>query len=145
MDVYSYLQKDHRKVKNLFEQVLLTNIHCRQDLFDKIKNELLLHAISVQSVFYQTLHKYNESKEQAQSGSEDHKRLTVALEKLDKLTPHQEEWLQQFNLLKTLFERHILEEEGEIYNIAKKVLTKKQSEDIALAIEDKKQELLEVV
>jgi len=45
MNIYSYLKNDHKKIEALIRAILATNdIDKRMILFDKIRDDLLLHA-----------------------------------------------------------------------------------------------------
>lgn len=145
MDIYNQLIKDHKKIKNLFSQAGTADINQRQELFGIIKSELILHTIAEQSTFYKALAKYNESYERAIEGIEEHKSITQFLEKLDSMPIHSQNWLMLFNQLKIFVDKHVQEEETEVFAIAKKVLTKHQAEQIGLIMEEKKNQLMEIV
>lgn len=44
MDIYSYIKKDHQAVNKLFNELLAAkNKKKREELFEKVKTELLIH------------------------------------------------------------------------------------------------------
>ena len=50
MDIYSYIEKDHRAVADLMQQVLDTrDAKRRMELFNRIRAELIVHLDSEES------------------------------------------------------------------------------------------------
>ncbi|MFT4077558.1 MAG: hypothetical protein QM647_18675 [Asticcacaulis sp.] len=63
MDIYKYLKKDHDKVADLMEQVIVTkDLSERQTLFETIKMELSLHADTEEKTFYKAIDDATRSK-----------------------------------------------------------------------------------
>lgn len=145
MEIYTYLKKDHQKVSELFEQIIGENkLHKREELFEELKTELLLHAESEKKTFYKALKRHAEAKDEAKHGDKEHAQIEDYLQQLEQLHLKSDEWLVVFGQLKHTVEHHVKDEEGEMFKKARKVLTKKQAQDLAEEMDKLKQEMLEV-
>lgn len=145
-DIYSYLKKDHRKVADLMEQVLASqNPTQREKLFKQIKLELTLHADTEEVTFYKAIEDATRSKnvqEQMEHADEEHTEIREYLEKLSSIPVASEEWIEQFGEFKHAVTHHVEEEEGDIFEKAKKYLSDKEAKDLAKEMEALKQEML---
>jgi hemerythrin superfamily protein len=135
MDIYNYLKKDHQKVADLMEQVIASKDPAeRQSLFETIKTELTLHAETEEQTFYKAIEDATRSKqveEKIEHANHEHDEIREYLEKLS-TTPVQDElWLETFGEFKHSVTHHVEEEEGEIFEKAKKYLSSQEAKDLA--------------
>lgn len=136
MDIYSYLKKDHKKVKNLMEELLLShNLDERMALFENIKHELLLHAKTEQDTFYKALEGKKTAEENLEEAEDEHKEIEKYLKKLSALEFNSEEWIEQFGEFKHSVTHHVKEEEEMIFDKAKKILSDSKAENLAVEME----------
>lgn len=135
MDIYTYLKKDHKKVADLMEQVLANkDASTRKSLFAEIKQELTLHADTEEATFYKAIEDATRSKvveEKMEHADEEHDEIREYLEKLSSTPIESEEWIEQFGEFKHSVTHHVDEEEGEIFEKAKKYLSDKKAKDLA--------------
>jgi hemerythrin superfamily protein len=144
MDIYTYLQNDHRKVSNLLDQIASTaDKQERTRLFNEMKELLLLHADTENATFYDALRKFDITKERIENSKEEHDEIKEYLEQLGMQFSDEEKWLEQIGELKQAVTHHVKEEEGEIFEKAKKVLSKEQANQLATAMDSLKQRQLE--
>ncbi len=144
MDIYAYLRKDHQKVAELFAEIIQTKAaQKRQNLFDELKEELLLHAKTEQKTFYKALKKHSEARDEAKHGDKEHAQIENSIEKLNQLSIQSDQWLILFGELKHNVEHHVRDEEGEMFKQARKVLTKERANQLAEEMDSLKQEMLE--
>lgn len=146
MDIYNYLKKDHDKVADLMEQVIASKKPAeRESLFLEIKKELTLHADSEEATFYKAIEEATGSKqvhEKMEHADKEHDEIREYLEKLSGLQVESELWLETFGEFKHSVTHHVEEEEGEIFEKAKKYLTPKQEKDLAVEMDALKQKKL---
>jgi len=136
MDIYNYLKKDHKLVSTLMDTLLETkNIEERHELFEQIKHELLLHAKTEQDTFYKALESKKPTGENIEEAEDEHKEIEKYLKKLSKLEFNSPEWLEQFGEFKHSVTHHVHEEEDIIFDKAKKVLSDKNANELALEME----------
>lgn len=144
MNIYSEVKADHKAVKELLEQLVLTredSIERRGELFKKIKEELRVHNEAEEEVFYSQLNANRNARLLIQEGILEHAlggQLLTELETMDKET---ETWTAKAKVLKDLVEHHIEEEETSIHAEAKKELSDAMAKSIGESFVRVKREL----
>lgn len=146
MDIYNYLKKDHQKVADLMEQVLANqNPATRENLFLEIKKELTLHADTEEVTFYKAIEEATKNQnvhEKIEHADEEHDEIREYLEKLSGLQVESEEWIETFGEFKHSVTHHVEEEEGDIFEKAKKYLSQAQAKELAVEMDALKQKKL---
>ncbi len=144
MDIYNYLKKDHRLVADLMEQVVASkDASQREMLFEKIKEELTLHADTEEVTFYKAVEEATKSKdvqEKMEHADEEHAEIREFLETLSSIPVEDEKWIEQFGEFKHSVTHHVEEEEGDIFEKAKKYLGKEEAVQLAKDMDALKQE-----
>lgn len=143
MDIYEYLKKDHRLVSDLMEQVVETdNAAERERLFNKIYNELSIHADTEERTFYAELQERGgkQLQEKEEHAEHEHDEIRKFLEECHSTDIESGDWMLSFGQLKHAVEHHVEEEEGEIFEKAKKVISESRAEELAVEMEKLKQQ-----
>jgi hemerythrin superfamily protein len=144
MNIYNYLKKDHRKVSDLMEQVLaVKNPRQREEIFDEIKYELTLHSETEQATFYAALENEPEAEERIEDAEEEHKEIKSYMSKLSKMSADNEKWMEMFGEFKHAVTHHVEEEEGRVFEKAKKILSDEEAKQLAEDMEKMKEEAME--
>lgn len=140
MNIYSYLKKDHQRVASLMNQLLATKSkNERAELFEEITYELLLHTKTEEDTFYKALENKKPAEENLKEVESEHKEIEKYLKKLSTLEFNSAEWIEQFGEFKHCVTHHVHEEEGVIFEKAKKVLSNEKAEQLAVEMEKLKQ------
>lgn len=124
-DPFKLLKEDHKKVKELFEQLLETTDRAKQkreDLFKQLKESLEKHAKIEEKFFYPRVKEEEETHELTLEAAEEHHIVKVLLPELSHLDVTAEEWLPKLKVLMENVEHHVKEEESMLFPDAKKVL-----------------------
>ena len=144
MDIYNYLKKDHRLVADLMESVVATpDAKKRSSLFAQIKQELTLHADTEEATFYKAIEDATRSQnvqEKMEHADKEHKEIREYLKKLSATPVASEKWIEQFGEFKHSVTHHVEEEEDDIFEKAKKYLSKEEAVQLAKDMEALKQE-----
>jgi hypothetical protein len=138
MNAFELLKGDHQKVKGLLEQLEKTTergLKTREDLFDKVKQELQVHTKIEEEIFYPVLKEAKETHEIVLEAYEEHHVVDQLLAELEATPFDSEEWGAKLTVLKENVEHHIEEEEGEMFKEARKVLGKDQLEELGIRME----------
>lgn len=131
-DIYSYLKKDHKKVAALMESLLASDKKSeRKKIFEEICHELLLHAKTEQATFYKALENPKATHERIEEAEHEHKEIEKYIKKLSSIEFNSEEWIEQFGEFKHSVSHHVEEEEGMIFEKAKKILSEKRAHELA--------------
>lgn len=141
MHVFEVLKKDHQTARELFSKIEGTSQGARktrEDLFQKLRQELIAHTKAEESVFYPELKKKQEARGIIEEGINEHHQVDSLLDKLDGLDVASEEWLDGVRDLKAKVEHHVEEEESEIFEKAKSLLPEDQLEQMGSEIEKAK-------
>ncbi|WII70734.1 hemerythrin domain-containing protein [Bdellovibrio sp. 22V] len=142
MTIYELLKKDHREVKDLFEEInsSLEDEDFREveNLFNTLKVNLASHAKAEEEVFYRPLRlvsKDFKGEELTWEGEQEHHVVALLLNELSRISFEDEEWKAKIKVLSELVDHHVAEEEGEIFSKAKKVFSSDEAETIAQNME----------
>ncbi len=142
MDIYTYLEKDHRKVSDLMKQLVNASKDAeREDIFEEIRNELLLHAETEEQTFYQALKEGDEELQDKEShAEEEHDEIRRLLNACDDEECGTDLWLINFGQLKYAVEHHVEEEEEQIFPKARKTIPQSKAKALAEEMESLKQD-----
>lgn len=125
--IYSTLAKEHGKVDALLSELVSTadsETGRRQDLFSKIRSELLEHTKKEDEIFYKKLEEHPETAERITHFREQHAEVEQLLGEMKETPFDDSAFLEKAKTLKTKVEEHVQEEEKGLFPDAEDVLTK---------------------
>lgn len=132
MDIYAYLKRDHRKVNELMEKVIASrSLKVREELFEEISHELLLHAETEEKTFYAALKGKRDAKEKLKHAKHEHDEIKDYIRRLSRIDIQSEKWIEQFGEFKHSVTHHVEEEEGDIFEKARKILSHEEAVNLA--------------
>ena len=143
MNAFTLLKQDHETVADLLEKIDKTTergLKTREDLFTKLKSELDVHAKIEETIFYPALENEDETRDITLEAFEEHRLVKQLLGELESMPKDSEEWTAKFTVLKENIEHHVEEEEGEMFENARKVLSKEDQETLGTRMEQAKKE-----
>ncbi|HEY7518764.1 MAG TPA: hemerythrin domain-containing protein [Methylomirabilota bacterium] len=117
------LSRDHRAVRDLFlqfERTPLDDGPSRQDLFDRIVEELDVHAQAEEEVFYPAVRQASRRVDDAQAG---HAHLRAVIREVKTYEPGSSEFTAGVRLVKRIVLAHVMEEEGGVFVDAERMGT----------------------
>ncbi len=138
MDIYQLLKKDHDEAKDLFKRIQ-TGKADKSGLFSKLSQELTIHMEGEEKLFYPVLKKNEETREMTEEGIEEHKEAKKILKDMRSLKAEQQ-WESKLQELRQAIEHHIEEEEHQLFEKAKHVLSKEQTTQMAQQFQQEKQQ-----
>ena len=144
MDAFELLEEDHKKVKKLLSEADDTTergVKTRQELFARIKQELLVHETIEEELLYPTLKEHDKTKEVSLEGYEEHHFANEIMAELEETPVDDDKWAAKFAVLKENIEHHIEEEEDEMFKKARQVLDKEQIDALGERMQQRKKEL----
>ena len=145
MNAFQLLKEDHQKVSGLFQQLEPTTERAektRTELFAKLQQELDIHAQIEESIFYPSIKQAAETREIVLEGFEEHHVVKMLLKELESLPVDTEQWTAKLKVLKENVEHHVEEEEGEMFQKARQVLSEDDINRLGAQMEEEKQRLL---
>jgi hemerythrin-like domain-containing protein len=146
MDAMSLLKEDHRKVKKMLAELESTTergVKTREELFTKLKQELVVHEAIEEEIFYPALKEHPKTKEIALEGYEEHHVVDTVMAEIEGVAYDDEKWGAKFTVMKENLEHHIEEEEGEMFKQAKQVFDEDELAQVGESMKARKQELMQ--
>jgi iron-sulfur cluster repair protein YtfE (RIC family) len=143
MNPFTLLKADHEKVAKLLEKIDETTeraVKGRDELFTRLKEELDLHAMIEEQVFYPALEELKETRDITLEAYEEHALVKQLLSELEVEPKDTEEWTAKFSVLKENVEHHVEEEEGELFEKARKALSKDEIQSLGDQLQEAKRE-----
>jgi hypothetical protein len=143
MDAFELLKKDHEKVSGIFEKLDATTergVKTREELFTQLKQELDVHTRIEEEIFYPVLKQAKETEDLTLEAYEEHNVVKQLLAELEELSKDDETWGAKLTVLKENVEHHVEEEEGELFDGAREVLSREQIEELGTQMEAAKRE-----
>lgn len=149
--ILNTLAKEHGEVSALMMRVEATRdsddgVNTRQQLFEKIAVELLSHANAEEREFYSVLERHPETQSKARHSNTEHREIERLVNDIDSIPYSSSEWMSRFSELKNTVQHHVEEEESELFDLAKDVISKdelKAMDKRFLAEKQKQRESLE--
>ena len=144
MNAFQLLKEDHQKVSGIFQQLEPTTERAektRTELFAKLKEELDIHAKVEESIFYPAIKQEAETREMVFEGFEEHHVIKTLLKELEGMPVDTEQWAAKCKVLQENVEHHVEEEEGEMFQKARDVLSEDEIKQRGAQMEQMKQQL----
>ena len=144
MNAFQLLKEDHQKVSGIFQQLEPTTERAektRTELFAKLKEELDIHAQIEESIFYPSIKQAAETRKIVLEGFEEHHVIKMLLKELETLPVDTEQWTAKLKVLKENVEHHVEEEEQEMFQKAREVLSEDDINRLGAQMEQAKEQL----
>jgi hemerythrin-like domain-containing protein len=146
MNAFQLLKEDHKKVDGLFKQLEPTTERAektRTELFERLRQELDIHARIEEAVFYPAIKQAAETREIVLEGFEEHHVVKLLLKELEDVPVDTEQWTAKLKVLQENVEHHVEEEEGEMFQKARQVLSEDDIDRLGAEMEEEKKRLLQ--
>lgn len=141
MDAFEMLKNDHAKVSSLFDKLEpATDATTRQQLFAQLKQELDIHAHIEETILYPALKQAAETRELTEEAYEEHQEVKDLLAELETTPADDEDWGDILMELRENVEHHVEEEESEMFEHARNVLSAQQLNEIGAQMAAEKQQ-----
>ena len=145
MNAMTLLKEDHQKVKKMLAELESTTergVKTREELFTKVKQELVVHEAIEEEIFYPALKEHPKTKEIALEGYEEHHVVDTVMAEIEGVAYDDETWGAKFKVMKENLEHHIEEEEGEMFKRAKQVFDEDELNQLGESMKARKEELM---
>ena len=145
MNAFQLLKEDHQKVSGIFQQLEPTTERAektRTELFARLQEELDIHAKIEESVFYPAIKQEAETREIVLEGFEEHHVVKMLLKELEAMPVDSEQWTAKLKVLQENVEHHVEEEEAEMFQKARQVLSEDEITQLGERMAQEKQRIL---
>ena len=132
MTIFERLRADHDVQRTLMRLLLKTHgdSRGRNELFQRLKRAVETHAEAEERAFYARLLGSELGREQAANSVREHGQVRDLFSELEQQDMSSSAWLGKAQTLVDLSEHHMQKEEREIFEVARKVLTKTEQESL---------------
>jgi hemerythrin superfamily protein len=139
MNALEVLKQDHQKVKRLFQEARQgTDRNLQKELFDKIDTELEIHTHIEETIFYPAIEEHEEFKDMVAEALEEHQEAKTLLDELEELGADSQEFGSKLQQLMEAVERHVEEEEGDMFPKICEVFDEDELEHLGQELESAK-------
>ena len=125
MKATQLLKQQHRKVKQLFQQLQKTEgADERRDLMEQISTNLETHMRIEEEIFYPAVREESGAKkmeEMIPEAYEEHHVVKLVLAEIPQVDPEDERFEAKMTVLEELIDHHVEEEEKEMFKAAEKL------------------------
>lgn len=145
MAIYEALKKDHRKVEELLNELVMLEGKSERasELISEIRDEIIPHSRAEESVFYNSLRSLDQAKDIVMHGYKEHLEAEALLRMLQAKDTMNLDWKKTANDLRQAIKHHIDEEESTIFNVAQQLFTPEEADMMEEAFERLKPEIKE--
>lgn len=133
MSIYDELKRDHDQARALLAEIdgmSSRAVKSKEKSFETLKEMMTAHSRAEEKVFYSALKSSPEAKDDALEGYEEHHVVDVLMREIARLDPSDDRWKAKFSVLKENIEHHAEEEESEIFDKARDVLSDEEAEEL---------------
>ncbi len=140
MNAIELLKADHDVVEELFKKVKANEDGDNSAVFEKIKQELDVHAHIEETIFYPHLIENGdeELKKITLEGIEEHRQVKMFLKELDSLVSDSEKFAPKLKVLMEDVEHHVEEEEEEMFTLVEDQIDPAVLEELGEEMEEEK-------
>jgi hemerythrin superfamily protein len=142
MDAVTLLRNDHKTVEGLFKRFEKAGPNAyktKQDLVEKIVEELSVHAAIEEQVLYPAAREaVPDATDEVLESLEEHHIVKWVLSELDGMEPTDERFTAKVTVLIENVRHHVEEEEGELFPHLRKAMKRKELEELAQTLEQAK-------
>lgn len=140
------LMKDHEIVRDLLNKLEKATEKSgrRQQLFEKIKQELKIHTQIEEEIFYPAYIDAVKKKDDRKlyfEAIEEHHVVDMVIPEIAQTDPTTEMFAAKAKVLKDIVEHHAEEEEIEMFPVALEVMSDEELEELGARLQERKDEL----
>ena len=127
--IFERLATEHGEISTMIRRVAASSddSEVRKELFPQIYSELLAHARAEEKEVYSRFRAIPDLSGKMDHSADEHHRIEAYLEQLNGMPVDQDGWIQVFRDMMKLVQSHVVEEEQQIFPVAKKALSTEQS------------------
>jgi hemerythrin superfamily protein len=136
MNALEMLKNDHRKVDQLFEQMNnAEEFSEKTELFQKIKDELQLHASLEESSFYPLFSEKPGFEDLVEDSIDDHQEVKSLLEEISAIED-EDEFDERIDELMESVQYHVEQEENEFFPRVEAILSKEELDQMGSEMDE---------
>lgn len=130
--IFARLAKEHGEISTMIRRVAASgkDSDARRDLYPKIRQELLAHARAEEKEVYSVFRDVPELAGKMNQSADEHHEIERAIGELDGMPMTDDRWGEVFRGLMTTVQKHVMEEEMQVFPVAKKAFGEGRAEEL---------------
>lgn len=138
--IYDAIKADHDKHRDLLDSIAKSDVAARGSLWSRFYHDVKSHAAAEEETFYSKLISKTWGQDAARHSVHEHQQLDDLMEELRVMEKGSDLWMKKFEQLKHDYEHHMDEEENEVFERAKEVISDEEIEGFGTRFEERKAE-----
>lgn len=143
MTATELLKKDHQNAIRLIEELEAVDDQVgtnptNTETFNHLNELMMMHTVIEEEVFHREMKEFDESRDLARDFRKSHKEFERLLSHLSTLAPNVEEFQATLSNLRESIERHIDEEENELFPMAEELCEQNRLLEMGRRMEEMK-------
>lgn len=126
--IYDVLSKEHKLVLDMFEEAMGSG---SKEVLFRIKAEIDPHMAGEEKLYYPLLEEKEESRDIARKAYIEHNEARALMYELEGMGESGENWAARLNELKDAITHHVKDEEGQVFEKSRNILSQQQAEELA--------------
>jgi hemerythrin superfamily protein len=144
-EIYELLIREHEELGELFHELLAAKGKLAAGLLARVRLKLVPHSRAEEAVLYLRLQDDERTAEKVRVSLAEHKQVEALLDELLATSPRDDNWAARARVLADMVGRHVDEEEGELFPLAKRVLDPQEAQRLAAAFETERDRVWEYI
>lgn len=145
MTATELLMKDHQEIMSLIEELEAADDQVGTDptyteTFNRLNELLNMHTRIEGEVFYPAMKEFDESRDLVREFHKDHKEFDQLLSSLSTMAPNVERFQELLSDLRDNIERHVDEEENELFPMAEELCGQSELQEMGLRMQEMKED-----
>ncbi len=130
--IFARLSTEHGEISTMIRRVAASGKHSkvRDELFPEIRRQLLAHAHAEEKEVYSVFRNIPELSDRMTQSADEHHEIERMLDELGTMNKADDGWIEKFRGLMGLVQRHVMEEEMQIFPKAKDALGRERSQEL---------------
>src|SRR3954464_12513926 len=143
MDGLKLLKDDHDRIKKMLSQIESTTergVKTREELYTKIKAELMVHEAIEEEILYPALKEHPKAKDIVLEAYEEHNVVDMVMTEIDETPFDPDTWAAKFTVMRENLEQHIEEEASDMFDHCRQVFDDEELEALSAEMHGRKEE-----
>jgi hemerythrin superfamily protein len=119
--IYDILKSEHRQIKASLQEIINSG-RIMKDIFNQTASALEMHMKGEETLLYPRFERYTNTRMLALRSFEEHHLAKMAINDIN-AAPEDDRWIAKIAVLYDVLNRHIDQEENEVFPNARKILT----------------------
>jgi iron-sulfur cluster repair protein YtfE (RIC family) len=125
--IYDVLSQEHKRVLGMLEEAMSSG---SKEVLFRIKAEIDPHMEGEEKLCYPLLEEKEESRDIARKAYIEHNEARALMYELEGMDEKSENWIARLSELKEVITHHVQDEEGQIFEKSRNILSQQQAEEL---------------